>query len=76
MHRLKSAILAIFQRGLGWPCRVSLALKNAFEKLFLFRVSMNHINAGRQKNFMLQYCKITVCASKVAGDAGSCEIDN
>ena len=29
MHGLKSAILAIFQRGLGWPCPVSAALKNA-----------------------------------------------
>ena len=29
MHGLKSAILAIFQKGLGWPCTVSAALKNA-----------------------------------------------
>jgi hypothetical protein len=29
MHGLKSAILAIFQKGLGWPCPVSAALKNA-----------------------------------------------
>ena len=29
MHGLKSAILAIFQKGLGWPCPVSVALKNA-----------------------------------------------
>ena len=28
MQELKSAILAIFQRGLGWPCPVSAALKN------------------------------------------------
>ena len=28
MHGLKSAILAIFQRGLGWPCPASMALKN------------------------------------------------
>ena len=35
---VKSAILAIFQKGLVWPCLVSAALKNciiAFEK-FLF----------------------------------------
>ena len=25
---LESAILAIFQRGLGWPCPASMALKN------------------------------------------------
>ena len=29
MHGLKSAILAIFLKGLGWPCPVSAALKNA-----------------------------------------------
>ena len=29
MHGLKIAILAIFQRGLGWLCPVSTALKNA-----------------------------------------------
>ena len=28
MHGLKSAILAFFQKGLGWPCPVSAALKN------------------------------------------------
>ena len=28
MHGSKSAILAIFQTGLGWPCTVSAALKN------------------------------------------------
>ena len=35
MHGLKSAIMAIFQKGLEWPFPVSAALKNAFEK-FLF----------------------------------------
>ena len=28
MHGSKSAILAIFQTGPGWPCTVSAALKN------------------------------------------------
>ena len=28
MKGLKSAILAIFQTGPGWPCTVSAALKN------------------------------------------------
>ena len=28
MQGLKSAILAMFRRGLGWPCPVSAALKN------------------------------------------------
>jgi hypothetical protein len=29
MQGLKSAILAIFKKGLGWPCPVIAALKNA-----------------------------------------------
>ena len=33
MHGLKSAILAIFQKGLGWPCPASAALKNASQLL-------------------------------------------
>ena len=33
MHGLKSAILAIFQKGLGWPCPVSAAHKNASQHL-------------------------------------------
>ena len=28
MHGSKSAILAMFQTGPGWPCTVSAALKN------------------------------------------------
>ena len=37
MQGLKSAILAIFLTGLGWPCTVSAALKNPsqdFKNLF------------------------------------------
>ena len=36
MQGLKSAILAIFQTGPGWPCPVSTALKNTcwITKLF------------------------------------------
>jgi hypothetical protein len=29
LHGFKSAILAFFQKGLGWPCSVSATLKNA-----------------------------------------------
>ena len=39
MQGFKSAILAIFQNGLGWPCPVSAALKNPsqeFKKYFCF----------------------------------------
>ena len=31
MHGSKSAILAIFQTGPGWPCTVSAALKNPLQ---------------------------------------------
>ena len=49
MQGLKSAILAIFQRGPGWPCPVSTALKNPswdFKNYFCFRFLNS--NAGRQ----------------------------
>ena len=32
MQGLKSAILAIFQNGLGWLCPVSAALKNPLQE--------------------------------------------
>ena len=44
MQRLKSAILAIFQNGLGWLCPVSAALKNPsqeFKNYFCFWVPIN-----------------------------------
>ena len=40
MHGLKSAILAIFQRGLGWPFPVSAALKNPSLDLKDFRLGI------------------------------------
>jgi hypothetical protein len=33
MQGIKSAILAIFQNGLGWLCPVSVALKNPSQDL-------------------------------------------
>ena len=33
---VKSAILAIFQRGPGWPCPVSAAIKNPSHELNIF----------------------------------------
>ena len=45
---LKSAILAIFQTGLGWPCTVSAALKNpsqvwyTYFTLFQVKVKIRH----------------------------------
>ena len=71
MRRLKSAILAIFQKGLGWPFPVSAALKNAsqleFEKFLLFWVPMNIQKDWKAKlesaySLMLKYSKITVRA--------------
>ena len=36
MQGLKSAILAIFQNGLGWLCPVSPALNNPSQELIFF----------------------------------------
>ena len=33
MQGLKSAVLAIFQNGLGWLCSVNVALKNPLQEL-------------------------------------------
>jgi hypothetical protein len=44
MQGLKSAILAIFQNGLGWLCPVSAALKNPlqeYQKFILLWVPIN-----------------------------------
>jgi hypothetical protein len=68
MHGLKSAILAIFLKRLGWLCPVSATLKKVimvFEKLILFRVPMNISKDWKAKlesvySSMLKYSKITV----------------
>ena len=31
MRGLKSAVLAVFRKGSGWPCPVSLVLKNPLQ---------------------------------------------
>ena len=64
MQGLKSAILAIFQKGLVWPCPQKLFI--AIEKLSLFCVPMNIKKDWKAKlesadSFMLKYSKITVC---------------
>jgi hypothetical protein len=44
MHGSKSAILAIFHKGAGWPCPDSAALKNPsqeFKKYFFHWVPMS-----------------------------------
>ena len=38
MQGLKSAILAIFQSGLGWLCPVSIAVNNPSQELNFFFV--------------------------------------
>ena len=63
MHGLKSAIFAIFQKGLGWPCPVSLALKNnhSIGKKNIFMCRWISRMIGRQKSaysFMLKYSEI------------------
>ena len=65
MYELKSAILSIFQKGLGWPCPVSVALKNASYQL------KNSFCFGCQciprklkllmYSFMLKHSKIKQC---------------
>jgi len=66
MQGLKSAILAIFQTGSGWPCpQESLA---GFQKLFLLWVPMNSQQCWKAKlerahSFRAQSGKITVCAT-------------
>ena len=52
MQGLKSAILAIFQTGPGWPCTVSVALKNPslnFKKSFCNVCRWIPSNAERHK---------------------------
>ena len=67
MHGSKSAILAIFQTGPGWPCTViHQESLTGFQKIFLLRVPMNSQQCWKAKLeralfSMFQYCKITVC---------------
>ena len=67
MQGLKSAILAIFLNGPGWPCPVSAAIKNPsrIKKIFLFWVPMNtkkdwKAKLERPHFFKVQSGKITV----------------
>ena len=58
MHGLKSAIIAIFQKGLGLPCPVSATLKNVLcADEYLERLA----KLESAYSFMLKYSKITVC---------------
>ena len=58
MHGLKSAIMAIFQKGLGLPCPVSATLKNVLcADEYLERLA----KLESAYSFMLKYSKITVC---------------
>ena len=67
MQGLKSAILAIFQNGLGWLCHVSAALKNPSQEIknyFCFgcRLSLERLKGKtRRAHFSkVQSGKITV----------------
>ena len=69
MQGLKSAILAIFQNGLGWLCSVSATLKNPsqeFKNSFCFGCRLIPRKTGKAKleraHFSkVQSGKITVC---------------
>ena len=66
MQGLKSAILAIFQRGPGWPCPVSAALKNpsmdlmdrGSEIFFLHWVPMNSYQCWKAKLERALFCRV------------------
>ena len=67
MHGLKSAILAVFQKGLGWLCPVSAALKNPsqqFKNSFYFGcriIPRKTVKLERARFSKVQSGKITVC---------------
>ena len=70
MHGLKSAILAIFQKGLGWLCLVSAALKNTSLHLKKQKKVLGADEDWKAKlesaySFMLKYSKMTVCQNFV-----------
>ena len=63
MQGLKSAILAIFQTGPGWPCPISTALKNPlldFKKYFCFGFLWIPRKIERPHFFKILPGKITV----------------
>ena len=55
--RVKSAILAIFQNGLGWLCPVSPAL-TGIEKIFLFCVPNNPLKDWKEKLERAHFLKV------------------
>ena len=69
MHRLKSAILSIFQKGLGWPCPVMLVQPSKIHHStwkFLFVLGADEylerleVKIRKCLLFILKYSKITV----------------
>ena len=57
--KLKSAILAIFQRGLGWPWPVCAAVKNAHHSIWKILKDWK-AKLESAYSFMLKYSRITV----------------
>ena len=55
MHGSKSAILAIFQIGPGWPCTVSGALKNPSKKAKLERPHFFKVRSGKITVWYIKY---------------------
>ena len=71
MHGSKSAILAIFQTGPGWPCTVSAALKNPSQDFkIIFALGADEFLAVQESKireapfFKVQSSKITVWDAK------------
>ena len=65
MHGLKSAILAIFQKRLGWPCLVNVAIKNPSQELknsICFRCQFSKAELKRACFSNVQSGKITMCS--------------
>ena len=71
MPGIISDILAIFQKGLGFPCIVSAVLKKnvimAFDKFFLFWVPRKTVRQKLESAFAftVKHSKITVCTALI-----------
>ena len=60
MHGLKSAILAIFQKGLRWPCHVTAALIVHICKIIFVLGADEYLERlkGKIRKYLFFYIKI------------------
>ena len=63
MHMLKSAILAIFQKGLGWSCPQKCIIHSIWKILCVLGANWK-AKLECDYSCMLEYSKITVCYVK------------